>query len=222
VGRGPETPELLALGEALAQGGDDRALLHIERLRGYFPIEADSLLGLLRLRQNRFADAGLAWEKAFVAFRTSPWAMTRFMVHILATVPELGPRDAAAARRVAGALQKPFAARAVDDARTASLAEMSFRLDARLCPRRASVRRAPHPLDAGVARDEEQLLRCFPGSGRAPGGPRPRRTTSGWSPCRWRSPSAPGSRTEVAALRDRPLHEAVQSLRPLRRPVPAT
>jgi spermidine synthase len=128
--REPVDPtELAMLADALAETGDDGAVLYIERLRAYEPSEADGILARLRSRQGRQREAVDILERAIRAYQTDPWALNEFKRHSLALASELVARDARAAPKLYAALRVPFAVRAADEDRVITAARMTMALD---------------------------------------------------------------------------------------------
>ena len=118
VGREPATPfEIAMVASAFADGGDETATTYIEQLRALQPTEADAILGRLRFRQNRNADAAEALKTALVAYRTDAWAWPMIMTHALETVTHIVSRDPAALKTLKPALEQPFAANMLDETR---------------------------------------------------------------------------------------------------------
>ncbi|MBI3184506.1 MAG: fused MFS/spermidine synthase [Myxococcales bacterium] len=114
----PQGPvELLVVADLLASSADEEALGYLERLRPLLPVDADLLLGTLRLGQGRHDAAADALLAAFASHRENPWASgwvvsrsLRAAVSIAEKKPELG-------RRLYQALSEPFAAMASDEDR---------------------------------------------------------------------------------------------------------
>jgi spermidine synthase len=109
--------ELAMRSESLADAGDERALLSIERLRPIEPIEADVVLARLRWRQARFEEATDLLARAFERYRGDPWPALSLMHRALQVAEGVGLEHPAAAERLFAALGAPFAVHAVDDAR---------------------------------------------------------------------------------------------------------
>jgi hypothetical protein len=126
--------ELAMVSDFEAETGSEAALETIERLRADQPGEAAALLATLRFRQSRFDEAAAALEAAFDDFRTSPWALFRFKERALALAVALAARGPDLAERMSGALERPFAIRALENERLTTLALLTRRLDFnRLC-----------------------------------------------------------------------------------------
>jgi spermidine synthase len=121
--------ELAMLSDLEAEAGSDNAILAIEQLRRYQPGEADAILATLRFRQGRFDDAAAALEAAFTDFRASPWALNRFKERGVALASAVAVRRPDLAARMFQALQSPFAIRALEDERLASVANLTRLLD---------------------------------------------------------------------------------------------
>jgi hypothetical protein len=131
----PAGPTQLAmLADAEAENGSDAAERWIDGLRAYQPAEADTILGALRLRQGRTADAAAALERALRRLHSDPWPLTAFKLRALRLASEAAERDVNAAPRLYAAITQPFAVRAADDARRLTAAWMTRVMDfPRLC-----------------------------------------------------------------------------------------
>ncbi|HZI11125.1 MAG TPA: fused MFS/spermidine synthase [Myxococcus sp.] len=104
--RGPR--EQVAIIQLLAMAGDEEALKHIEVLRARRPSEADLLEGMLRVHQNRPAEATAVLERAFAALRQDPWAPRDLIEAVLQRLPTIAGKDKALGRRLYDALALPF------------------------------------------------------------------------------------------------------------------
>lgn len=98
--------ETLVVAGGLADGGDDAALEHLDALR---PAEADVVLALLRLRQQKKAEAAAALERGLARYQLDPWPITAVMRRGLELVPEVGAAD-----RFQPLLASPFAVSMLD------------------------------------------------------------------------------------------------------------
>lgn len=126
----PRDPsELTMVADIIALTGSDEALPFIERLRGYDPGEADTILAGLRVAQGRYADAAAALEAALLRFRTDPWPTLRFQEKAVQIADVLAARDPSLAARTFEALGQPFAVRAIEDTRRITYAELTARFD---------------------------------------------------------------------------------------------
>ncbi len=117
LGREPRTAlEATLLAESAAAAGDDRTVALLERV----PDESER--ELLRAQwlatQNRDGDAIGALERGFRLLRADPWIRTSVLAGALSLAGRIGIQDPAHARRLADALEPPFA---VDNMRTARL-----------------------------------------------------------------------------------------------------
>jgi spermidine synthase/MFS family permease len=121
--------EEVVLGEALAQGGDDQAMVLAERLRAVHPIEAEVLTARLRWRQGKNDEAVQALEKAFTLYRQDPWPMPILVKNAFAIVLDIASKDPAAAARLDAALSQPFSVALLDGERTLIRLELASRLD---------------------------------------------------------------------------------------------
>jgi hypothetical protein len=126
----PRDPSELAMAAELeAERGSDAALPLIERLRGYQPAEADTVLALLRLRQSKLDEASSALQSAFARFRVDPWPLLRFKQKALVLADELTTRDPKQARSLFDALRQPFSVRAINDPRLSMMVDLATRFD---------------------------------------------------------------------------------------------
>ncbi len=109
--------ELAVVSQALADGGDEKAVAYIDRLRETSPVEADALLAQLRWRQGRHAEATALFEKAFTRYREDPWPLLSVMNKTFLIVADIAGRDPALADRLEKALAQPFAVLLLDEER---------------------------------------------------------------------------------------------------------
>jgi len=109
--------ELGLVAEGRADQGDEKALEPLQGLRTAQPVEADAILARLRLRQGQHYEAGVALEKAFVAYRTDPWPRYEVMLRALQTTRELLQQQPRLGRTMFRAVSEPFAAGAIDEER---------------------------------------------------------------------------------------------------------
>jgi spermidine synthase len=107
VPRGPI--EQVAVARLLAMTADEEAMKVIEPMRASLPVEADLLEGLLRIRQNRHAEAAPLVERAFTTLRQNPWAPRDLVGTVLQHVPAIARADAKLGRRLYDVLGQPFA-----------------------------------------------------------------------------------------------------------------
>ena len=120
-----ELNELVMMAAVESQAASDAAPGLIERLRTYSPGEADTLLAALRIHQKRDEDAVAALEAAFATFRADPWSQTQVKGQALSLAQSLAMRTPALAKRLAAALDKPFAAGAQEETRLTTLANVT-------------------------------------------------------------------------------------------------
>jgi spermidine synthase len=104
---GPSELALVALG--MASQGDDAAQPFITELRGYQPVEASAIAGILRAVQGRSAEAVDLLETALHGYRTDPWPTKRVMVDAISTAEQLSESNPNMAARVSAMLEEPFA-----------------------------------------------------------------------------------------------------------------
>ncbi|HKF43426.1 MAG TPA: fused MFS/spermidine synthase, partial [Thermoanaerobaculia bacterium] len=121
--------EEVVLGEAMAQGGDDQALVLAQRLQPWHPVEAEILTARLRWRQGKTEEAMQALEKAFTLYRQDPWAMPILVKNAFAIVLDLAAKDPAAAQRLDAALTQPFSVAVLNEERNLVRLELASRLD---------------------------------------------------------------------------------------------
>jgi spermidine synthase len=81
--------ETLVVAGGLADAGDEAAL---EQLDALHPAEADVVLALLRVRQQRLPEAADALARALGRYQTDPWPITAVMRRGLELVPDVGDR----------------------------------------------------------------------------------------------------------------------------------
>ncbi len=116
----PWTPansrQLASVAHVLALAGDERAETYAEQLRTSQPIEADAILGILRYRQNRIADAAALIAPALIRYRKDPWPLRGVMESTLtiATAIAANPQQAP---RMLEALAHPYAAYQLEETR---------------------------------------------------------------------------------------------------------
>jgi spermidine synthase len=105
--RGPN--ELAMVSHVLVEAGDEAAALPlIEQLRATFPTDAELVLGLLRVRQERLPEAAQAFERAFGLLRKAPWVNDLLMEEALKASQQMAVKDAVLGRRLFEALEQPF------------------------------------------------------------------------------------------------------------------
>lgn len=112
----PNSGQLAVLAHSLAAMGDEAALPYAEQLRAWEPIEADAILGILRLRQNRLADAASFIESALKRYRDSPWPLQSVMEGAINAAHEVAA-DKTLAPRMVAVLSQPFVAHQLEEVR---------------------------------------------------------------------------------------------------------
>lgn len=163
--------ELTHLAESLASLGDEAALPHIERVRAGQPLEADALLARLRFRQGRLDEAADGVARTLTAFRDDPWPGPSLMRRTIELAAELVSSKPELAEQLYEALSRPYAVRAAEDARVASLAEILGGMRP-MPPRCRELVRSQEPHYPWMRQWLELRVRCFaatgdPGLGRA-------------------------------------------------------
>ncbi|HEX4803784.1 MAG TPA: fused MFS/spermidine synthase, partial [Myxococcaceae bacterium] len=129
-GQEPQTlNELSLMAEALADVGDGRAELYVERLRPYQSTEAEALLSRLRFRQGRISEAADLLIASFEHFEQDPWPFARIMNEALNLALFVASKDKDAGQRIFQVLLKPFAVEALNTRRMITLLNLSRRLD---------------------------------------------------------------------------------------------
>jgi spermidine synthase len=108
--------ELAALGDALADAGDDAAAGFAEQLRPLRPIDADAIEARLELRKGHTAAAAALLERVFLACRRDPWPTHDLIGRSLDLATSLAKQRPFTATMFA-ALETPFAAGQWNDAR---------------------------------------------------------------------------------------------------------
>jgi len=140
--RGPI--ELAMMADTLAEMGLEEALLYIEPLRAYQPVEADAALATLYMRQRKDEEEAAVLESATKRLRTDPWPLFRFTSKIIALAQQLGMRNPALAPRMLEALKPPFAVLAAQDQRLTAAAFLTRLVDFRQTCRDAVGALEPH------------------------------------------------------------------------------
>jgi spermidine synthase len=116
--RQASTPtELVVLGSALADIGDDRALGYAEVLRRLIPGESDAVVARLHLHRGELDQAATALEAFFARLRTDPWPLRRTVGMALDQAKQIASRDHSLAPRLSSALREPFVLHLLEDAR---------------------------------------------------------------------------------------------------------
>jgi spermidine synthase len=116
--RRPTTPtELVMLGHALAETGDERAVGVVDVLRALLPGEADAVAARWHLGRRELPQAAAVLEALFVSLRFDPWPLPRTVAVALDQAKQIASQDPTLAARLYAALRDPFALRFLDDAR---------------------------------------------------------------------------------------------------------
>ena len=184
--RPPRDPtEVLTFAEAIADTGDERALLYMEPMREFHPVEADVVLARMRWRQGQFTEAADALTSAFVRYRNDPWPLPTTMSRALDLPLLVGRHDPALARKLHQAISQPFSVRMLDEQRELTLLGLASVIDQGSCSaltlealkpfepdipwypaflqnRAACYERAHHPLAARARKDLEDYLKGSP------------------------------------------------------------
>ncbi|HEY6844026.1 MAG TPA: hypothetical protein VI391_07655, partial [Thermoanaerobaculia bacterium] len=108
--------DLVMLGEALADRGDEAAAGYADALRVVEPTDADAVLARLRFKQKRFDEAAALLESAFARSRSDPWPNVDTIGRALDLAVALS-NNHHYAPRMFEALERPFAAGQWEDAR---------------------------------------------------------------------------------------------------------
>ncbi|MGZ7081465.1 MAG: spermidine synthase, partial [Thermoanaerobaculia bacterium] len=122
--------ELAEVADAFSDGGDSEVELYAQSLRRYNGIEADAVIARLRLRQNRFAEAADAIERALGSFRSDPWPISPLMNRALETAVLIARDEKQYAPRMYAALERPFAAGQENDLRLFYLVLVAYESEA--------------------------------------------------------------------------------------------
>jgi spermidine synthase len=109
--------ETAMLAESLVAGGEDDPLPILRALRAGDPIEADVLEAKALFRTGNAAAATELLRRAFVAYRTYPWAKGPMMERALHLGVDLGRMNRANAITIYDALERPFAAGQLEQTR---------------------------------------------------------------------------------------------------------
>ncbi|MDY7226877.1 fused MFS/spermidine synthase [Hyalangium rubrum] len=121
--------ELTWVSQALAQTGDEAALPFIEQLRPLAAMEAEALLGVLRLRQGRWTEAAGAFEQAYVWLSKEPWGQRTVTALLLEATQELARKERSLGLRLYAHLEQPFAGYALQAERQRVRVNLARRLD---------------------------------------------------------------------------------------------
>lgn len=121
--------ELTMVGRALAHMGDEAALPFLEQLRAQAPMEANVLLGELRLRQGRWTEAFTALDQAYAELHREPWGQRSVTSLLMRSTQELAQKEPTLGRRLYAHFEKPFAAYALETQRHKTRLELARQLD---------------------------------------------------------------------------------------------
>ncbi|MCM2314965.1 MAG: fused MFS/spermidine synthase [Thermoanaerobaculia bacterium] len=127
--------ETVSLAEALAHAGDARCLAHLEKLRGFDPVDALLVEGIYRWEAGETGEALDLLARGFELQRELPWA-TRSLVTRATEVAEtmvLRGGDDASVNRLAQAFSQPFALGQNEERRRRFLFSASARLERAAC-----------------------------------------------------------------------------------------
>jgi len=163
--RAPEDPmELIVVGEALADGGDEAAFQPIlATLRAVAPPEADALEARAAVRRGATAEAATLLERLFTAVRRDPWPPPILVKRALGLAIEVARRDRAAGARLEAVLREPFAVRLLDADRLRTRLDLALAADGRRLCADAFAALEPHP---PWRRDVlSERLRCYAATG---------------------------------------------------------
>ncbi|HST30190.1 MAG TPA: fused MFS/spermidine synthase [Chthoniobacterales bacterium] len=184
LNREPRTlPEYGLVSESLAEQGDARAFLYIDKLREVEPAEAQAIETRLLWQQGRRAEATASLVKTLKAFRTDPWPTSPIMTRTLKLAEQMAQKsDKENAESIYNALQEPFAVYNSEDLRKQTFLHVALAIDHNrpgvhtlagvespepnvpwqlefLKLRKACYERSHHPLAAVAARDLVNYLK---------------------------------------------------------------
>jgi spermidine synthase len=116
----PWTPanshQLASVAHVLALAGDERAVGFAEQLSAWQPVEADAIVGILRYRQGRAAEALDRIAPALIRYRKDPWPLRGVMESTL-TIAAAITANPQHAPRMLEALSVPYAAYQLEEVR---------------------------------------------------------------------------------------------------------
>ena len=128
--REPSGPrEISLVAQILAEAADEEATRYLDALRAFQPAEADAILGRLRLREGRLAEAADALEAAFRRHRSDPWPSQLVMKDALLSADEIARHDNTLALRLFRIIEQPFSTMSLEGFRTQIGLALAFRLD---------------------------------------------------------------------------------------------
>jgi spermidine synthase len=113
--------QVAAAAHVLALAGDTRAESFANELRAWQPIEADAVLGILRARQQRSAEAAQLLANALIRYRENPWPMHGIMESALIAATQLDDPS------ILDAVSRPFAARQIEETRRVAAIAIAWR-----------------------------------------------------------------------------------------------
>ena len=116
-GEPADLAELTLVAEGLAELKDDAALPYIEKLRPYFPGEAEAIRARLLLRKGQTDEAATALEAALRSYQSDPWPAFKVMQRALRLAVEMSRSSPPLAGRFLSILDKPFAVGMLDASR---------------------------------------------------------------------------------------------------------
>jgi spermidine synthase len=124
--REPQGPiELTVVANAMAAQGDENATKYIEQLRQFQPVEADVVLGRLRIRQGKTEAGTEALVAAFTRFHEDPWPKRLAMRRGLTLALAVGKSNPTYAKRIGEVLRTPFAASSQNETRQDILVQLA-------------------------------------------------------------------------------------------------
>lgn len=124
-GEPADLAELTLVAEGLADLKDDAALPYIEKLRGYFPGEAEALRARLLFRKGQTDEAAAALESALRSYQSDPWPAFKVMQRALHLAVEMSQASAPLSGRFLTLLQQPFAVGMLDASRLTTQLSLS-------------------------------------------------------------------------------------------------
>jgi len=130
LGREPwtDTEEKL-IAQALAELGDQRALVLAEARRPDWPLEAEAIVAILRFREGRLDDVTEALEKALHGLRTDSWQDLTLLRRAVVLAGAIASTDRGRAARMYRVLRDRFSLALFEDQRLVALARALERLD---------------------------------------------------------------------------------------------
>ncbi|MEA2235932.1 MAG: spermidine synthase [Thermoanaerobaculia bacterium] len=117
------------LAETLVIGGTENPMPFVQALRSRDPIEADALEGEAMFRSGDLPAATELLRRAFVAYRSYPWAKTAIMERALHFAVDLGRTNRSSGTILYDALEHPFAAGEFEQTRRTARLALARSLD---------------------------------------------------------------------------------------------